>query len=65
MPTMKPPDYETVSGAPPSYDVAIKLNPSQLLTPETTRCEPPPEYTFAPPSQNQTNKSNDATVQIV
>lgn len=28
---LKPPDYETVSEAPPSYDVAIKLSPTQLL----------------------------------
>jgi len=28
----KPPDYETVTDAPPSYDDAIKLNPSQLFS---------------------------------
>ncbi|KYM82353.1 hypothetical protein ALC53_07141 [Atta colombica] len=27
----KPPDYEAVTDAPPSYDDAIKLNPSQLI----------------------------------
>ena len=27
----KPPDYEAVTDAPPSYDDAIKLNPSHLL----------------------------------
>lgn len=27
----KPPDYEAVADAPPSYDDAIKLNPSQFL----------------------------------
>lgn len=27
----KPPDYEAVTDAPPSYDDAIKLNPSQLV----------------------------------
>ena len=26
----KPPDYEAVADAPPSYDDAIKLNPGQL-----------------------------------
>lgn len=26
----KPPDYEAVADAPPSYDDAIKLNPAQL-----------------------------------
>lgn len=28
----KPPDYEAVADAPPSYDDAIKLNPGQLTT---------------------------------
>lgn len=27
----KPPDYDTVAGAPPTYDDAIKLNPARLL----------------------------------
>lgn len=27
----KPPDYEAVADAPPSYDDAIKLNPAQLV----------------------------------
>lgn len=27
----KPPDYEAVADAPPSYDDAIKLNPGQLI----------------------------------
>lgn len=27
----KPPDYEAVADAPPSYDDAIKLNPSHLV----------------------------------
>lgn len=26
----KPPDYDSVAGAPPTYDDAIKLSPSQL-----------------------------------
>lgn len=38
---LKPPDYETVTGAPPSYDVAIKLSPALLLQ-ET---QVPPAYT--------------------
>lgn len=33
----KPPDYESVAGAPPTYDDAIKLNPARLLVP---RAEP-------------------------
>ncbi|KOX73929.1 hypothetical protein WN51_14007 [Melipona quadrifasciata] len=32
----KPPDYEAVTDAPPSYDDAIKLNPSQLFTPNNS-----------------------------
>lgn len=31
MSRQKPPDYEAVTDAPPSYDDAIKLNPSQLV----------------------------------
>lgn len=27
----KPPDYDSVAGAPPTYDDAIKLNPARLL----------------------------------
>lgn len=27
----KPPDYDSVAGAPPTYDDAIKLNPNHLL----------------------------------
>ncbi|XP_015597313.1 uncharacterized protein LOC107268753 isoform X2 [Cephus cinctus] len=29
----KPPDYEAVADAPPSYDDAIKLNPAQFVRP--------------------------------
>ncbi|XP_014215759.1 uncharacterized protein LOC106644651 isoform X2 [Copidosoma floridanum] len=38
----KPPDYEAVADAPPSYDDAIKLNPGQLAwstsTPQSSVC---------------------------
>lgn len=32
----KPPDYEAVTDAPPSYDDAIKLNPSHLFRPNNS-----------------------------
>lgn len=33
----KPPDYESVAGAPPTYDDAIKLNPARLLPTTSAR----------------------------
>lgn len=53
----KPPDYETVIAAPPSYDVAIKLNPAQLLS--QNQCEVvsiPEQPDMPPPSYNATSQ---------
>uniref|UniRef100_A0A6B2EAQ7 Putative conserved protein with signal anchor n=1 Tax=Phlebotomus kandelakii TaxID=1109342 RepID=A0A6B2EAQ7_9DIPT len=37
----KPPDYDTVAVAPPSYDDAIKLTPAAFLHPPQSSAQPP------------------------
>lgn len=44
----KPPDYEAVTDAPPSYDDAIKLNPGHLFRLSTSSAPPLPEEHTVP-----------------
>lgn len=51
----KPPDYDTVAGAPPTYDDAIKLNPARLLPASSSArsadAPPPPPHADVIPGQ--------------
>ncbi|XP_006615773.1 uncharacterized protein LOC102674614 isoform X2 [Apis dorsata] len=44
----KPPDYEAVTDAPPSYDDAIKLNPSHLFRNNSSTLSLPTVHTMVP-----------------
>ncbi|XP_043803219.1 uncharacterized protein LOC122720517 isoform X3 [Apis laboriosa] len=44
----KPPDYEAVTDAPPSYDDAIKLNPSHLFRNNSSTLSLPTVHTMIP-----------------
>ncbi|XP_053697473.1 uncharacterized protein LOC128744465 isoform X2 [Sabethes cyaneus] len=51
----KPPDYDTVAVAPPSYDDAIKLDPSALLALSLAAAVEPNNSTSSSSDRNTTN----------